>query len=102
MPVAAFLESLSVESIFLMLGTVLLLILLIALHGRNTSAARRLAKVESEARVVRLLKAVEGMTARGAKGRAKPRLTANRPIAKSSAKVVPAARTMRPAYKRPR
>ncbi|MEN6543093.1 hypothetical protein [Parvibaculum sp.] len=102
MPVAAYLESLSVESIFLMLGSVVLLILLLSLHSRNTNAARRLARIENEARVDRLLKAVEGMTAKSAKGRAKPRLTANRPVAGSSAKVVPAARTMRPAYKRAR
>jgi glycerol-3-phosphate dehydrogenase len=102
MPVAAYLESLSTESIFLMLGSVVLLILILSLQSRNANAARRLARIEHEARVDRLLKAVEGMTATGAKSRVKPRLAANRPIAKSSAKVVPAARTMRPADKRAR
>ena len=102
MPVAAFLESLSVESILLMLGSVLLLILLIALHGRNTSAERRQAKAETEARVDRLLKAVEGMTTNGTKDRVKPRPVTNRPLAKTSTKVVPAARTARPLYKRAR
>ncbi|KAB7739664.1 hypothetical protein F2P47_11335 [Parvibaculum sedimenti] len=102
MSVAAFLESLSIESIFLMFGSVVLLILLLALQIRNAGAAQRLAKMESEARVNRLLSAVEGMATSRTKSRAKPAPSSNRPIAKSSMKRVPAARTPRPAYKRAR
>lgn len=102
MSVAAYLESLSVESIFLMFGSVVLLILLLGLQIRNSGAAQRLAKMESEARMDRLLDAVEGMSVSRTKSRAKPKPVANRPIAKSSMKRVPAARTSRPAYKRAR
>lgn len=98
MSVSTYLESLSTESIFLMFGSVVLLILLLGLQIRNTNAAQRLARIETEARVNRLLSAVEGMT----KGRAKPRPVSNRPVAKSSTKRVPAARTARPVYKRAR
>lgn len=102
MSVVTYLQSLSVESALLLLGSVLLFALLVTLQVRNTRWVRRMESLEesmaARVRVEKLLTAVERMSS----GRGKDRAASNRPVAKSSARKVPAIRTPKPSYRRAR
>jgi len=102
MSVVTYLQSLSVESAFLLLGSILLFAILITLQVRNTRWVNRIASLEeataARARVEKLLKAVERMS----NGQGKGRASQNRPVAKSTTRRIPAARTPKPSYRRTR
>jgi hypothetical protein len=95
MSVAAVLQSLSIESAFLLLGGLALLAVVIGLHVRNIRWVQRLANSdasrEAKARIEKLIDAVEKLSA----GSPKPTATSHRPASKGR-KRVPAARSMKP------
>ncbi|HEX7776878.1 MAG TPA: hypothetical protein VF449_10170 [Parvibaculum sp.] len=102
---AKFLQSMTMESAILLIGSALLFAILVALHIKNIRWVRDMASNEASMqarnRVEKLLQAVERMSA-GA-GAGKSRVALNRPVGKGS-KRIPAVRTGKPqaAYRRAR
>jgi hypothetical protein len=102
---AKFLQSMTMESAILLIGSALLFAILVALHIKNIRWVRDMANSEASLqaknRVEKLLQAVERMSA--GSGAGKSRAALNRPIGKG-AKRVPAVRTGKPqaAYRRAR
>ncbi len=102
---AKFLQSMTMESALLLIGSALLFAILVTLHIRNIRWVRDVtnseASMQAKVRVEKLLQAVERLSA--GEGAGKSRMALNRPVGKGS-KRIPAVRTGKPqaAYRRAR